>query len=99
MFVFILIVASPPLERVKFKGEKPSKEQILKDWAEFGNDVKAELDLPSSPDQFIYQKQFSFFMKNKDGIRFEKLIEKYEEMLETDLGLSFYQDADPFSKN
>ena len=47
----------------------------------------------------IYQKQFSFFMKNKDGISFEKLIEKYEEMMETDLGLSFYQDADPFSKN
>ena len=38
---------------VKFKGEAPSKEQILADWKAFGNDVKAELDLPSSPDQFI----------------------------------------------
>ena len=38
---------------VKFKNEAPSKEQILADWKAFGNDVKAELDLPSSPDQFI----------------------------------------------
>ena len=38
---------------VKFKNEAPSKEQILNDWKAFGNDVKAELDLPSSPDQFI----------------------------------------------
>ncbi|MBE6682044.1 MAG: aspartate-semialdehyde dehydrogenase [Ruminococcaceae bacterium] len=38
---------------VKFKNEVPSKEQILNDWKAFGNDVKAELDLPSSPDQFI----------------------------------------------
>ncbi len=38
---------------VKFKGDTPSKEQILSDWKEFGNDVKAELDLPSSPEQFI----------------------------------------------
>lgn len=38
---------------VKFKGKAPSKEQILKDWNEFGNDVKAELDLPSSPEKFI----------------------------------------------
>ena len=38
---------------VKFKGEKPTKEQILADWKAFGNDVKAELDLPSSPEQFI----------------------------------------------
>ena len=38
---------------VKFKNEAPSKEQILADWKSFGNDVKAELDLPSSPEQFI----------------------------------------------
>ena len=38
---------------VKFKNEAPSKEQILSDWKAFGNDVKAELNLPSSPDQFI----------------------------------------------
>ena len=38
---------------VKFKNDAPSKEQILADWKSFGNDVKAELDLPSSPDQFI----------------------------------------------
>lgn len=38
---------------VKFKGKAPSKEQILKDWNEFGNDVKAEFDLPSSPEKFI----------------------------------------------
>lgn len=37
---------------VKFKN-KPTKEQILADWAEFGNNVKKELDLPSSPDRFI----------------------------------------------
>ena len=37
---------------VKFKN-KPTKEQILSDWAEFGNNVKKELDLPSSPDRFI----------------------------------------------
>jgi len=38
---------------VKFKGDAPSKEQILADWKSFGNDVKNELDLPSSPEQFI----------------------------------------------
>jgi len=32
---------------------KPTKEQILSDWESFGNEVKAELDLPSSPDKFI----------------------------------------------
>jgi len=32
---------------------KPTKEQILADWETFGNEVKAELDLPSSPDKFI----------------------------------------------
>ena len=32
---------------------KPTKEQILKDWDEFGNEVKNTLDLPSSPDKFI----------------------------------------------
>ncbi len=37
---------------VKFEN-KPTKEQILADWKEFGNNVKAELDLPSSPEQFI----------------------------------------------
>ncbi len=37
---------------VKFKN-KPTKEQILSDWDSFGNEVKAELDLPSSPDKFI----------------------------------------------
>ncbi len=38
---------------VKFKNDAPSKEQILADWKAFGNDVKAELNLPSSPEQFI----------------------------------------------
>ncbi len=37
---------------VKFEN-KPTKQQILNDWSEFGNDVKAELDLPSSPERFI----------------------------------------------
>ncbi len=37
---------------VKFEN-KPTKEQILKDWDEFGNEVKNTLDLPSSPDKFI----------------------------------------------
>ncbi len=32
---------------------KPTKEQILADWESFGNEVKQELDLPSSPDKFI----------------------------------------------
>ena len=32
---------------------KPTKEQILSDWESFGNEVKAELDLPSSPAKFI----------------------------------------------
>lgn len=38
---------------VKFKDKAPTKEQILADWKSFGNDVKKDLDLPSSPEQFI----------------------------------------------
>ena len=37
---------------VKFKN-KPSKEQILNEWKMFGNNVKNEFELPSSPEQFI----------------------------------------------
>lgn len=37
---------------MKFEN-KPTKEQILADWESFGNEVKAELNLPSSPDKFI----------------------------------------------
>ncbi len=37
---------------MKFEN-KPTKEQILADWESFGNEVKQELDLPSSPDKFI----------------------------------------------
>lgn len=37
---------------VKFKGEKPSKEQILEDWENFKG-VPQELELPMAPKQFV----------------------------------------------
>ena len=37
---------------VKFKGEKPSKEQILEDWKNFKG-VPQELELPLAPKQFV----------------------------------------------
>lgn len=37
---------------VKFEN-KPSKEEILNIWNDFGNDVKKEFNLPSSPEKFI----------------------------------------------
>ncbi|MBR4979085.1 MAG: aspartate-semialdehyde dehydrogenase [Clostridia bacterium] len=37
---------------VKFEN-KPSKEEILNIWNDFGNDVKKEYNLPSSPEKFI----------------------------------------------
>ena len=38
---------------VRFKGEKPSIEQIKQDWADFKGRAQ-ELDLPSAPKQFLH---------------------------------------------
>ncbi len=38
---------------VKFEN-KPTKEEILAAWDAFGNDVRKEYDLPSSPEKFIH---------------------------------------------
>ena len=38
---------------IKFKGEKPSKDEILKLWKEFSG-VPQELELPSAPKQFLH---------------------------------------------
>ena len=38
---------------IKFKGEKPSKDEILKMWAEFSG-VPQKLELPHAPKQFIH---------------------------------------------
>ena len=48
---------------------------------------------------FLYRKQFRYPLRNKDGLRFEELIEKYEQLMGTDLGLDFYQNVDPVSQH
>jgi len=48
---------------------------------------------------FLYQKQFRYPLRYKDGLRFEELIEKYEQLMGTDLGLDFYQNVDPISQH
>ena len=48
---------------------------------------------------YLYGKQFRYPLRNKDGLRFEELIIKYEQLMETGLGMEFFRSVDPISRH